>query len=487
MPTGAILLSVNPSQNNSAMLQLLLAVESADRLRPRDRLSLGLLECKDVVGGGSRGVEVLYKAALNNLVKGNEPLGIRCLLALGELCREVECAELLGAIGGHTTILRLMSDGEIPGKSRLRPAVDDPAAAPGEAKVISGGSPDFIDNSNPDSGNGSPSLVYNDQDGEEDEVQAAVAEVAVRIVSSGCAFPMRAAFPGDRLNVLGRYPLQYDFIVDWKRVEQQSVVNGSRCSTDNLETTDIVAPAEADLPADTVTDDERRISILVRPVKERQHSQFDVGFQMWPAAVILSRWLCAHPEVMQGCSVLEVGAGLGLCGLVAAHLASHVTLSDFNPMVLRALEANVTLNTGWSTATTTQQGERGDENSNKIESVGFDGETAGDVAVAIDSPGRVCVRHLDWDLLHVPDVQSESGGQGPTGLSGSLASLSLGGDGGSDGLDAAAAAADETGRFKYVENGAHFDVIIASDHICQVSTGTSSLSFQSVTIRKRSR
>ncbi|CAN0062921.1 unnamed protein product, partial [Sphacelaria rigidula] len=414
---------------------LLSAIDPVTRLRPRERLSIGLLG-KHAASGVGKGVEVLYNGVLDSLMAGNEPLGIRCLLGLGELCREVECAELLGAIGGHTTILRLMSDGKIPGNIRLRQPTNQRAAA--LRKTLSGDGVEKCNRSN------SVDL----DDGEEDEVQAAAAEVAARVVSSGCAFPMRSAFPGDTSDLMsGRYPLEYDFIIP----------GGDRFSTlDSFETTGAIT-TEAFPPSNLNVSEGRPVSILVRPVKERQHSQFDVGFQMWPAAVILSRWLCAHPGVLRGRSVLEVGAGLGLCGITAAHLASTVTLSDFNPKVLRALEANVALNAGWTSNSATQPGERGEE--------------TGDSGSAIDVPGRVRVRHLDWDLLRVPDLMSGSEDEEPAVVPGPSTSSRSGVENGHDALGAGDRGGDqdEQGEFDSVEDNVRFDVIIASDHICQVS------------------
>jgi hypothetical protein len=50
--------------------------------------------------------------------------------------------------------------------------------------------------------------------------------------------------------------------------------------------------------------------ILISQVTLRQSSQGDVGFVMWPSALILSRWLISNPHhMLGGKSVLEIGAG----------------------------------------------------------------------------------------------------------------------------------------------------------------------------------
>ena len=78
---------------------------------------------------------------------------------------------------------------------------------------------------------------------------------------------------------------------------------------------------------------------------------------MWPSAVILANWLVRGPSLqLGGKRVLELGAGCGLAGLVAAQLQKQqrfetwetekpcVYLSDFNSTVLHNLENNVSLN-----------------------------------------------------------------------------------------------------------------------------------------------
>jgi predicted nicotinamide N-methyase len=95
------------------------------------------------------------------------------------------------------------------------------------------------------------------------------------------------------------------------------------------------------------------ISILINQVTTRQSAQQDVGFVMWPSAVVLARWLVSNPEFVREKIVLELGAGCGLVGLVAAKLkgaksteslSSSVILSDFNSVVVKNLDRNLELN-----------------------------------------------------------------------------------------------------------------------------------------------
>lgn len=560
-------------QHHAETLQLLGAIERPSRLSPRDRLELGLLPSTDG-DDSSKGVDKLLTAAVASLTGSHETtFGIRCLSALGELCQELECSERLGLIGGHQVILRLMAEGcgsrdacrheddklnllppaekcEQPHQAHNGNGIIDVAGTPaGVDTTCAGGKITTGVSGLPAAGdNGSE-----EQEGEEDEVQSAAALVAARVVSSGSSFPMRLSFPaGDESSGMGRFPLRYDFVV------ANSSSNPTHCTRSTMTATvddgsaiaakglGVEKPNEGCTTAcgTTNTTSVREhpggdfsggdsISILVRPVTERQHSQFDVGFVMWPASVILSRLLCRHPETVRGRRVLEIGAGLGLAGLVAARIqqipssaptlpqeelamdgrravgssgraglapAASVTLSDFNPLVLRALEANVALNARSGACCAADdvavdagevgEGVRGFRlQSSEISPEGEDGRTPRRDAGLEAGRQTVHVRHLDWDKLKcAPDVNgrwSSSLGNGddsdarvprpPTGggvpdngkrctsgeCSDNDAGLPLDGT----------ASRQQRGGVKGIEQGGRFDVIIASDHICQVLYG----------------
>ncbi|KAL7547093.1 hypothetical protein ACHAWF_010408 [Thalassiosira exigua] len=97
-------------------------------------------------------------------------------------------------------------------------------------------------------------------------------------------------------------------------------------------------------------------AIFIGQVTKRQTAQEDVGFVMWPSAIVLSRWLMTNPEVLWGKAVLELGAGCGLVGIVAARIKSsqgeegaqksseNVVISDVNELVLENIERNIELN-----------------------------------------------------------------------------------------------------------------------------------------------
>lgn len=61
---------------------------------------------------------------------------------------------------------------------------------------------------------------------------------------------------------------------------------------------------------------------------------YDIGFDIWPASLLLAEYLAERPSMVAGCSVLEVGSGAGLCGLAAATLsAKHTVLTDYSSAV----------------------------------------------------------------------------------------------------------------------------------------------------------
>eukprot|EP00937_MAST-01D_sp_MAST-1D-sp2_P003949 g3949.t1 len=185
--------------------------------------------------------------------------------------------------------------------------------------------------------------------------------------------------------------------------------------------------------------------VLLRSVPMRQQAQSTVGFMLWGSARVLSNLLCAaallparaaaantsigtstgtgeatpaaalafaaHVRgLFDSKRVLELGAGVGLCGLVAARLfrCAKVVLTDFEADVLHNLRLNVALSDAAGTAG----------------AKGGDGDGDGNRRV-----GCVQVEKFDWDAL-------AGGGMGGTG------------DGGED---------------------PYFDTIIGTDLVCATS------------------
>ncbi len=100
-------------------------------------------------------------------------------------------------------------------------------------------------------------------------------------------------------------------------------------------------------------------TFLIGQVTKRQSAQADVGFVMWPSAIVLSRWVMSNPHFIRGKSILELGAGCGLVGIVAASLltkenndneqtsevsSSNVIITDINDSVMENISQNIKLN-----------------------------------------------------------------------------------------------------------------------------------------------
>ncbi|KDO23979.1 hypothetical protein SPRG_10676 [Saprolegnia parasitica CBS 223.65] len=96
------------------------------------------------------------------------------------------------------------------------------------------------------------------------------------------------------------------------------------------------------LPADA-RDEEDQV-VLIRAVKTRMTGQPKTGYLLWGAAVILARWVHLNRELFHERSVLEVGSGLGLSGIVAAAYSQQMTMTDYQQDTLDALQYNVDLN-----------------------------------------------------------------------------------------------------------------------------------------------
>ena len=64
------------------------------------------------------------------------------------------------------------------------------------------------------------------------------------------------------------------------------------------------------------------------------------GFLLWEAAIGLAQWLAEQPALVAGKRVLELGAGVGLAGLMAAALGAQVWQTDHQPDALALAHVN---------------------------------------------------------------------------------------------------------------------------------------------------
>lgn len=86
----------------------------------------------------------------------------------------------------------------------------------------------------------------------------------------------------------------------------------------------------------------RRTEVLVR--HECETPLAGVGMQVWRGALLLADYVVQHSAALRGSTVLELGCGCGLTGLVAARFASHVVLTDAPVRVLHNARHNAELN-----------------------------------------------------------------------------------------------------------------------------------------------
>ncbi|XP_048342991.1 protein N-lysine methyltransferase METTL21A isoform X2 [Sphaerodactylus townsendi] len=76
---------------------------------------------------------------------------------------------------------------------------------------------------------------------------------------------------------------------------------------------------------------------------QQNWKQLGVAAVVWDAAVVLCTYLEMGDIDLQGRSVIELGAGTGLLGIVAALLGAHVTITD-RQAALAFLRSNVQAN-----------------------------------------------------------------------------------------------------------------------------------------------
>ncbi|CAI5737345.1 unnamed protein product [Hyaloperonospora brassicae] len=89
--------------------------------------------------------------------------------------------------------------------------------------------------------------------------------------------------------------------------------------------------------------DRADVSVLLTYTKD-EPGALQSGHYVWPAAPALCQYLVQHrASLPSGPTVVELGAGCGLTGLVVAQLRPHavVTFTDHDPGVLKVIEHNV--------------------------------------------------------------------------------------------------------------------------------------------------
>jgi predicted nicotinamide N-methyase len=74
-------------------------------------------------------------------------------------------------------------------------------------------------------------------------------------------------------------------------------------------------------------------------LRERRE-RLPYGVVLWPAAIALAHEVAARADALRGASVLELGAGTGLPGIVAASLGARVVQTDRQEMAMSVCRRN---------------------------------------------------------------------------------------------------------------------------------------------------
>ncbi|KAH6814810.1 putative methyltransferase family protein [Perilla frutescens var. frutescens] len=64
-------------------------------------------------------------------------------------------------------------------------------------------------------------------------------------------------------------------------------------------------------------------------------ADFDLTGQMvWPGAELLNGYLSKNSDMLRGCSVIELGSGVGITGILCSRFCSEVVMTDHNDEIL---------------------------------------------------------------------------------------------------------------------------------------------------------
>ncbi|HEU0014933.1 MAG TPA: 50S ribosomal protein L11 methyltransferase, partial [Longimicrobium sp.] len=93
-------------------------------------------------------------------------------------------------------------------------------------------------------------------------------------------------------------------------------------------------------------------------LRERR-DRLPYGVVLWPAAIALAHEVAARADELRGRTVLELGAGTGLPGIVAASLGARVTQTDRQELAMSVCRRNGERNGVAASTTAWRTGRRG--------------------------------------------------------------------------------------------------------------------------------
>jgi len=109
----------------------------------------------------------------------------------------------------------------------------------------------------------------------------------------------------------------------------------------------LVRVGEKEYPLACITNVDEVFDRLIEKGPEHpsfRDEQIPYWTELWPAALGLSEMIAAGKVCKKGQRVLELGCGLGLCGIVAADQGAEVILTDYLPEALLLARYNWLLN-----------------------------------------------------------------------------------------------------------------------------------------------
>ncbi|XP_058078417.1 uncharacterized protein LOC131226740 isoform X5 [Magnolia sinica] len=71
-------------------------------------------------------------------------------------------------------------------------------------------------------------------------------------------------------------------------------------------------------------------------------SSIDKSAYFW-SALLLNNYLSKNVDILKGCSVVELGSGVGITGILCSRFCREVVLTDHNEEVLKILNKNIEL------------------------------------------------------------------------------------------------------------------------------------------------
>ncbi|XP_027343518.1 protein N-lysine methyltransferase METTL21A isoform X2 [Abrus precatorius] len=77
---------------------------------------------------------------------------------------------------------------------------------------------------------------------------------------------------------------------------------------------------------------------------------------VWPGAMLMNDYLSKNIEMLQGCTVIELGSGVGVTGILCSRFCNKVVMTDHNEEVLKILKKNIELHSRPENISSTSHG-----------------------------------------------------------------------------------------------------------------------------------